>query len=140
MVDDRSRALIDGLVAAYGPHIVGRLDELGIDAPDQMTDAIEEGRSALVDALEDLLERPYREQRRGPLEVFQEAMTHPTQVLVDAGVEPPLRRDDVIEAALPGDLYDLAPASSRLLGEEVWRLHLAWGVAKAKAMAEGESR
>ena len=39
----------------------------------------------------------------------------------------------IAEAALPGDVYDLAPASTRDLGDEVWALHLAWGAAKAAA-------
>jgi hypothetical protein len=38
--------------------------------------------------------------------------------------------------ALPGDVYDLAPASSRDLGEEVWEAHLRWGAAKAAALRD----
>ena len=43
-------------------------------------------------------------------------------------------RDPGSVAALPGDVYSLAPASSRQLGEEVWTAHLTWGATKARAM------
>ena len=64
-----------------------------------------------------LLRLPFREQRRSPLEVFQEAMRFPTAAL-DAAGTPPVSRDPAQETALPGDHHDLAPASSQALGEE----------------------
>jgi hypothetical protein len=39
------------------------------------------------------------------------------------------------EAALPGDLLDIAPATSRDIGEEAWRAHVAWGLARAETIA-----
>jgi hypothetical protein len=70
--------------------------------------------------------------RRSPLEIFQEAMRFPTEAL-DALGALGAGRDPVAEAALPGDRYDLAPASSQALGEAAWRAHLAWGAAKARS-------
>lgn len=101
--------------------------------PVGLDDAIREGREWLHEVLEHLLRLPFPLQDRGPLEVFQEAMRFPTLVLQEAG-HPPVLRDDAARSALPGDVYDLAPASSRDLGEEVWRAHLVWGAAKAAAM------
>ena len=98
-----------------------------------MGDAIEEGRGWLRTALDELLGRPYELQDRGPLELFQEALGFPTRVLEQAG-HAPVPRDLPAANALPGDLYDLAPVSSRELGEAVWLCHLAWGTAKAHAM------
>jgi hypothetical protein len=80
-----------------------------------------------------LLALPYAQQSRGPLEVFQEAIRFPTHAMQAAGIEPVVR-DEVAINALPGDIYDLAPTSSRDLGEQVWEAHLRWGAAKAEAL------
>jgi hypothetical protein len=64
-------------------------------------------------------------------------MRFPTRALAEAGT-PPVRRDPAAVAALPGDLYDLAPASSRPLGDAAWEAHMAWGAAKAAAMTPAE--
>jgi hypothetical protein len=129
-----SDELIERLVAAYRPYVEGRLEELGIQSPPSLESAFREGESWLRASLSELLSRPFAEQARGPLEVLQEAMRYPTRALEDVGV-PPARRDPATRAALPGDLYDLAPASSSSLGEEVWRAHVAWGAEKARAVA-----
>jgi len=122
--------LLDAFVAAYRPYVKGRLDAAGLPAVDG---AIDDGAVWLSGALAALLELPYRDQRRSPLEVFQEALVFPTDALAHLGVEP-AARDPVAVAALPGDLFGLAPASSQDLGEGAWRAHLAWGAAKADAM------
>ncbi len=44
-------------------------------------------------------------------------------------------RDPVTVAALPGDLYGIAPASSAALGEGAFEAHLAWGIDKARVLA-----
>lgn len=132
--------------AAYDPYIRSRLAERwGSSGPapgsqaqeallrESLDDALEQGRSWLEDRLGEFLETPFAEQTRGPLEIFQEAIKFPTEVLAAAGVPIP-ERDAVTANALPGDLYDLAPATSRDLGEEAWTAHLAWGAAKAHAM------
>ena len=122
--------LVDAFVAAYPRHVDSRCDALGVPAPQA---AVGEGQAWLHAALTELLEVPFAEQRRGPLELFQEAMRYPTAALEAEGVEP-ADRNEVAKAALPGDLYDLAPASSQDLGEEAWYAHLAWGAAKARAL------
>lgn len=124
-----SRRLLEALVEAYPAHVRSNLPAV----PEGADEAITEGKAWLRSALTDLLVRPFAEQPRGPLEVFQEAMRFPTAALEQAGVEAPTR-DPVAEAALPGDLYNLAPASTRDLGEEVWTIHLMWGATKAKAL------
>lgn len=96
-------------------------------------EAVEAAVARLDITLSELLARPFAEQRRGPLEVFQEAMEGPNQALAAAGVEAP-GRDPAAVAALPGDVYDLAPASSQDLGEAAWSAHVAWGAAKAAAV------
>ncbi len=85
---------------------------------------------------------PFRAQRRSPLELVQQALEGPTRALQQLGVRPVLR-DPVAVAALPGDRYGIAPASSGVLGEEAFHAHLAWGAAKARALAplvSGEGR
>ncbi|MGH8911394.1 MAG: hypothetical protein ACRDVD_02700 [Acidimicrobiia bacterium] len=125
-----SRRLCEALVEAYPAHVRGRLGEDEIPGLDQ---AVADGREWLAGALYDLLRQPFPEQRRGPLEIFQEAMRFPTAHLAETE-RPPARRDPIAISALPGDVYDLAPASTRDLGEDVWMLHLAWGAAKAAAV------
>src|SRR3972149_8314345 len=119
--------LRDALVAAYRPHLVRILAARGWPG---VADAIAAGEQQLCESLDGLLAQSHREQRRGPLELFQEAMAPPNAALAAAGIEPP-RRDPIAGAALPGGAYDLAPASSAVLGEEAWRAHLARGAAKA---------
>lgn len=125
-----SRRLLNALVEAYSPYVWQRLGER---RPAGTEEAVEQGRAWLERTLTELLSKAFTEQRRGPLEVFQEAMRFPTAHLAAAEVET-VRRDPVAESALPGDVYDLAPASSRDLGEEVWQVHLAWGATKAAAI------
>ncbi|MDE0168851.1 MAG: hypothetical protein OXS29_04960 [bacterium] len=125
--------LVDVLVDAYAAYVRAAVGQRIGREPAGLDEALGEGRRWLQDALECLLGRPYPLQDRGPLELFQEAMRFPTAVLQAEGY-PPVPRDDLTRSALPGDLYDLAPASSRDLGEEVWRAHLAWGATKAAAM------
>lgn len=134
-------------VAAYEPYVraaaEARLAEAGltVDSPEaeavfareSLAESIGWGRSWLAERLGELLSEPFAGQRRGPLELFQEAMKFPTGALAAAGV-PPAERDEAAVNALPGDLYDLAPASSSVLGEEAWAAHLAWGAAKARAL------
>ena len=124
---------MDVLVDAYGAYVRAAVVQRIGRSPAGLDEALGEGRRWLHDALECLLGRPYPLQDRGPLELFQEAMRFPTVVLQAEGC-PPVPRDDLTRSALPGDLYDLAPASSRDLGDEVWRAHLAWGATKAAAM------
>jgi hypothetical protein len=123
-------ALHSAFVAAYRPYVEGLLVERGLPS---VPDAVAAGERWLDEALGELLALPAREQPRSPLEVFQEALRFPTEALLAAGADP-VARDEVAESALPGDVLDLAPASSQALGEAAWRAHLEWGAAKAARM------
>jgi len=127
-----SQTLRAALVAAYLPYLREVLRRRGVDAPG-LESALEEGRAWLDEALEALFSLPFARQSRGPLELFQDAVRFPTAVLQGAGI-PAVARDEAAALALPGDLYDLAPASSQVLGEDVWGAHLAWGAAKAAGL------
>lgn len=126
-----SQALRDALVLVYPGYVRHRTGRFGPVAG--LDQAIEAGSEWLESQLDSLLSLPFQEQRRAPLELFQEAMKYPTAALTDAGHEP-ARRDAVTTSALPGDLYDLAPASTRDLGDDLWARHLEWGAAKAQAI------
>lgn len=132
-----SDALLEALCRAYSVFVRRRLAELGLAEPPGLADALGRGEQWLRDELGGLLSLPFALQRRGPLEVFQEAMRFPTEVLTASGAGA-VERDQVAQVALPGDRYDLAPASSIVLGEDVWRAHLTWGAAKARALASAE--
>lgn len=115
------------------PDPSGRRRDVG-DGP-TVAEAIDEGEQWLADRLDRLLAEPFDRQRRGPLELLQEAMRFPTAALIDLGFDR-VERDPMAERAIPGDLFDLAPASSSTLGETVWHAHIAWGAAKANAMRQ----
>ena len=133
-MDDIAAALHSALLAAFRRTVAARMAAVGIPEPDRFDDALAAGETWLDGALRAVLERPFPEQRRSPLEVFQEAMRFPTDVLMAAGHDP-VSRDSAARSALPGDHFDLAPASSQSIGEAVWEAHLAWGAAKARAMS-----
>ena len=126
-MSDRLRT---AFVASYRPFVEGRIAARGLPP---VNEAIVLGESWLDGALSELLILPAAEQSRAPLEIFQEAMRFPTAALVELG-ETPVGRDPVTTTALPGDLFDLAPASSQDLGPEAWRAHIAWGASKASRM------
>lgn len=126
--------LTEAFTSAYPVYVGARLAELGLPEPAGLADAVDAGAAHLRNALDELMAIPPALQRRTPLELFQEALEFPTRVLAAAGVTE-ADRDPVAEAALPGDRYDLAPASSRVLGDAAWRAHVAWGIAKAEAVA-----
>ena len=133
-LSDEGDAVLATFVDAYRPYLETTMRDRGLAPPAGWPRAVDEGRAWLVAELEGLLGRPFDAQRRSPLEVFQDAMRFPTAALSAAGI-PPVARDDAEVRALPGDVYGLAPASSRDLGESAWRAHLAWGVAKAKSVS-----
>lgn len=145
---EAAAAVRAAFASAYEPYVRSRVEErlagpvwsAGSEEPlraellrTSLEEAIGRGRSWLAERLAELSETSFADQRRGPLELFQEAMRFPTEALAAAGVPAP-ERDPVTANALPGDLYDLAPATSRDLGEEAWGAHLAWGAAKAHAL------
>ena len=132
---DPGAAVTTAFVMAYRPYVHRRLEELEIDAPEGIEEALDTGATWLEKALGALLALPYAEQTQSPLEMFRVMMVYPTEVLADAGLQP-VERDDEVVAVLPGDVYDLAPASSQDLGEPAWEAHLAWGAAKAAGFAQ----
>ena len=119
--------VLEAFVSAYRPYTEARLAERGWVVPIDVLDA---GEAWLAETLAEQLQRPMLEQRRGPLEI-----KYPTVSLAEQGLQP-AQRDEVTTEVLPGDAYDLAPASSRDLGEDVWMAHLAWGSAKAQAFLD----
>ena len=130
-----ARALRDALARVYRPWLVHLFETRGWEIGPSLATAIDEGEQWLSDGLDHLLAEAFERQRRGPLELFQEAMRFPTAALHDLEVEP-VGRDPMAERAIPGDVFDLAPASSSALGETVWHAHIAWGAAKANAMRQ----
>lgn len=130
-----SQALHDALVSAYRPWVIHLLEQLGVESDERLAGTMDQGEAWLGETLEELLGQPYASQRRGPLELFQRAMRFPTAVLVERGLDP-VERDPGAERAIPGDIYDLCPASSAMISEEVWQTHLAWGASKAAAMRQ----
>jgi hypothetical protein len=129
-----SVVVVTAFVAAYEPYLRRVAAERGYRVPDGWAQIVAQGRAGLEAALRELLSAPYADQRRSPLEVFQEAMQGPTEALATTGVDP-ADRDETARSALPGDHFGLAPASSQDLGRDAWEAHLAWGVAKARDVA-----
>jgi len=131
-MDAFGSALHSAFVGAFAPYLKGILEERGLPAlPGEVVSA---ARRWLDERLAGLLELPYLQQRRSPLEIVQEAMAGPTEALAAMAVKAPLR-DPVSVAALPGDTYGLAPASSAVLGEAAFEAHLAWGIEKARVLS-----
>ncbi|MGD2051039.1 MAG: hypothetical protein PVI35_01070 [Acidimicrobiia bacterium] len=121
------------LVARFDSYVREQLAARGVTVSAEIGSAIERGAKWLDGRLGELFSAAAGEQRSAPLALFQAALAFPTDALEREGVPAPAR-DDAEAAALPGDTYRLAPASSQDLGDEVWQAHAAWGVAKAKAL------
>jgi len=126
--------LIGALVEAFPVYLGERLAVLGLDVNEPAMAAIAAASEQLRAGLESLLAQPVTAQEESPLEVVRRATTPVSVWLSSAGVNP-VDRDPWEQEAHPEDQYDLFPASSRALGEEAWRLHLQWGIAKAEAVA-----
>lgn len=131
-MDEGAQALHTAFVGAFPAYLKAILVERGL--PELDDDTVLPAQSWLETQLDALLILPVLEQTRSPLELFQQALEGPNVRLAEMEVKPPLR-DPVAVSALPGDTYGLAPASSSVLGEEAFEAHLAWGVAKAAAVA-----
>ena len=122
------------LVAAFPEYVHRIIAERGLSEDASVEAAVQDGRDWLADALDDLLNRPAAQQDRSPLQVFRDALGFPTAALAASGAVP-VDRDPVDADLFPTDLYGLAPAGSQDLGEEPWRAHVEWGIAKAEAVA-----
>lgn len=130
---DPARALHEALVAVCPTWIRARVAALPFPEPAGLDDAIAKSQRWLDRELDALFSLPAGQQRRSPLELFQRAMRFPTELLAAVGAEQ-AGRDPATVSALPEDRFDLAPASSRDLGRDVWEAHIAWGVSKAKQL------
>ena len=133
-LSDVARVLLDEFVAVYRPTMEERIVAGGFAVSTDVESAISQGEEWLRAELAELLETPFLQQQRSPLELFQDAARFPTEALSAEGAAP-IWRDHVSRSALPGDLFGLAPASSQDMTSDAWRAHLAWGAAKAQAMA-----
>lgn len=121
------------LVSAFPAYVTRRFAAAGYPLDRPSVEAIEAATTQLDLDLASELERPFVEQRRTPLEVFEDATGTLSAVLRAAGVDPP-------EGGRSADPYDLAPGSSAVLGEAVQKAHTVWGNAKAAAFATGNLR
>ena len=128
-----SRRVAETFVAAYAGYVRRRLAAVGAEGP-TLEAAIAQGQASLAASFASWREASPASQRTSPLELFREALVPPTAAAIARGISPP-DRDDAQEQALPGDLLDLAPATSRDLGDEAWEAHVAWGLARAEAIA-----
>ena len=130
-------ALADAVVRAL-PGWVERsvTRRLGGPAGPEIRDAVRDaGRRAAAEvggAVRALLALDIDEQRSTPLAILRSAVRYPTEVLQAAGV-PPVERDPMQVRLLPGDLYDLSPASFADVDPALAEPGLYWGAAKALA-------
>jgi hypothetical protein len=98
-----------------------------------MEQSVAAGRAAVdevVPKLRELLATDIDEQRTNPLAIVRGAVTHPTAVLLRAGVSPVVR-DDFAEANFPDDIYALSPAAFSDIDDRLHEPGLRWGAAKA---------
>ncbi len=122
-----ARRLHAALVSAFPAYTTAVFAERGYGLGRPVAEAIETATAQLDLDLAGELGRPFREQRRTPLEVFGEALNSLTSVLAEQGVpEPPDGRS--------ADPYALAPGSPAVLGDAVEAAHRRWGSAKATAL------
>ena len=83
-------------------------------------------------AVRALVEADIDDQRSTPLSLLRAAVRYPTEVLRAAGV-PPVARDAIQERLLPGDVYDLSPATFADVDPALAEPGMLWGAAKALA-------
>ena len=122
-----ARRLHTALVSAFPAYTTALLAERGYPLDRSTVEVIETAMVQLDLELADLLEQPFVEQRRTPLELFSLALGTLDPVLEDADVE---ESPD----GRPGDPYALAPGSSAAIGDVVQAAHTQWGAAKAIAL------
>ena len=119
------------IIAAFPSYVRERLQRLGVADDDAVADALAAATSLLDTQLAALDEASLRE---SPLEIVRIATEPLTAALRERGIAPVPR--DVRSAELhPDDTYDLYPATSRDLGEDVWRIHIEWGIERARQVA-----
>ena len=129
-----SETLAAALIVAFPGYVEGRLARFGVLDDPAVIAAAETGCVDLGMALNELNGVPLHDQTHSPLELVRSAMGPITEALRAAGVASPVR-DPQAEAIHPEDVYDLYPASPRDFGDEVWQLHVQWGLDKARVVA-----
>ncbi len=141
MLAEAGADLADGVEAALPTWVVASVRRLleawtGRADPVVMEEAEGAGRRAVADVLPPLralLAEDVDAQRTGPLDLLRRrAVAFPTELLRQAGV-PEVQRDGFDEAALPDDVYDLAPRSFADLDPALQEVGLVWGATKARA-------
>lgn len=127
-----SAQLVAAAERALGPWV-----EAAVERFDPAGHLTEEARRAGVRAgaelgarLRELADVDIDAQRTTPLAILRGAYRYPGAVLAAAGVPSP-ERDPFDAARDPDDRYGLAPTAWADLGDEVGRLGLEWGAAKA---------
>ena len=130
-MEPQAERLHRALVAAFPGYVRSRIAGAGLPDVDE---AVADATAQLDHGLARLLSLPAAEQTQSPLQVVREALSIPTQALLDVDAQP-VPRDDREASLLPWDRYALAPATARDLSEEAWEAHLAWGVDKARRVA-----
>jgi len=129
-----TQLLAAALVAAFPEYVEARLRELGVVDDPRLSDVVGSATETLGDSLHSLFATDPRRQRESPLELVRRATTLVTAELEGQGVGHRTRDQHAMEIH-PDDPYGLYPASSRDLGEEVWQLHMQWGIEKAHLVA-----
>ena len=127
MVGSRLRQHI---VAAFPDYLRTKLESLGFEV----------GGDVIATAARDLdrslawLDDAPTSLGESPLELVRVATEPITMALRAAGVAL-VERDAQATELHPDDLYDLYPATSRDLGEDVWQVHMEWGIERARLVA-----
>ncbi|MEN3272130.1 MAG: hypothetical protein V7636_891, partial [Actinomycetota bacterium] len=125
-------ALADAVIATIPAWVVRCVTHR---APHLHDEAAAAGARAVADVgprLHELLSADIDEQRVNPLMLVRAAVRYPTQVLTDAGIEPPHRSSFDVEH-FPDDPYDLVPMTWRDVDESLHELGIVWGARKAMA-------
>jgi hypothetical protein len=123
--------LAAALVAAFPRYLTDKIDELSVADGELLAEAVAAATTELEASLNELVATPPLDQTQSPLELVRRATAPISALLAELEVPPPARDEQAAEIH-PDDVYDLYPATSRDLGEEAWRLHLQWGLEKAR--------
>lgn len=123
--------LREAVIAAFPGYIRGHLRQLGVPEDDAVADATAAATVRLETLLVALEGGSLTE---SPLEMVRIATESVTAALRDRGVDPVPRDGRSVEIH-PDDVYDLYPATSRDLGDDVWRIHMEWGIERARQVA-----
>ena len=135
-MEPHATALADAIVGALPGWVercvARRLPTLGPERQAAARAAGERAADEVGGQVRALLAADIDDQRTTPLALLRSAVRYPTEVLQAAGV-PPVDRDPVQARLLPGDPYDLSPASFADIDPALAEPGMVWGAAKARA-------